>query len=102
MLQGAPRREWHKDCSTERMNPHFYRCLVSAGLVVALAGGSALHAAEKEDRSEQRAPEQTERKADKREARNAPSRFDTCKRDARGKQGPDRATFMTECLHDRH
>ena len=86
----------------ERMNPNFYRCLVAAGLAAALAGGSAHAAVEKEGKSEQRAAEQTERKADKREARNAPSRFDTCKRDARGKQGPDRATFMTECLHDRH
>ena len=26
--------------------------------------------------------------------REAPSRFETCKRDARGKEGPDRATFV--------
>lgn len=85
------------------MNPYFYRCLAAAGLAVALAGGSALHAAEKEDdKSGQRAAEQTDSKADKRESRTAPSRFESCKRDARGKQGPDRAAFMTECLHERH
>lgn len=83
------------------MNPYFYRCLTAAGFAVAIAGGSALAAA-KEDRSEERAAKQSEKKADKREVREAPSRFETCKRDARGKEGPDRATFMTECLHERH
>lgn len=102
MLWGPPRSQRHRDCSTQGMNPYFPRCLAAAGLAVALAGGSAHAAAEKQDKSEQPAAGQAEAKTEKRGARNAPSRFDTCKRDARGKQGPDRATFMTECLHERH
>lgn len=101
MLWGRHRRQRHRDCTTWGMNPYFFKCLAAAGFAVAVAGGSAHAAADRQDKSE-RAAEQAEKKPEKTQKREAPSRFDSCKRDARGKQGPDRATFMTECLHERH
>ena len=86
------------------MNSSLYRCLAAAACIAALAGGSALAAADKPDKSGP-AQERTEERASSKEKRDSskqPSRFASCRRDARGKEGPDRASFMTECLHKRH
>jgi hypothetical protein len=82
------------------MDTYLYRCLAAAGLAVVFAGGTAHAAADNADKSE-RTEERASAK-DKRDSSKAPSRFQSCRRDARGKQGPERASFMTECLHDRH
>jgi hypothetical protein len=51
----------------------------------------------KSDRASQRAER---RKAPKDEPGMSQKELNTCKRDAQGKDGPERARFMTDCLKD--
>lgn len=89
------------------MTPYSNRLLSALTLGALIAFGSA-HAAD-EGRKAEPAPEKSDRAAQKAERRAAPQKepgrtqneLDTCKQDARGKDGPERARFMTKCLKDR-
>ena len=82
-------------CSHEYVKPRLHRWLTVLACASALLSTS-LHAANDRDRNESdgRTTQKSERVKDK------PTRFETCKREARGKDGPERASFMTECLKD--
>ena len=96
------------------MTPYTNRLLGALTLGAVLAFGSA-HAADEAKKPEPAAqkanpaPEKSDRAAQKAERRAAPKKapgrtqdeLDTCKHDAQGKDGPERANFMTKCLKDR-
>ena len=88
------------------MTLHLYRLCVAIAFSLALA---PTHAASDRDESKaERADskaERTEEKAvqeDAQKKRDAPTcDTDSCRRDAQGMHGPERAKFMTECLRKR-
>lgn len=80
------------------------RVLSALALGALLAFGSA-HAAD----DGKKAPETSDRASQKAERRDAPRKetgrtqkeLNTCKQEAQGKDGPERANFMTDCLKNR-
>lgn len=96
------------------MTPYSNRLLGALTLGAFIAFGSA-HAADEGKKPEpasqkaDSAPQKSDRGAQKAERRASPKKepgrtqneLDTCKQDAQGKDGPERANFMTKCLKDR-
>ncbi len=74
------------------------RWITAAGLALALAFVPA-HAAS--DGKSERAKEKAER-SDAPKKKTVRQDFASCRRDARDLDGPERARFMTKCLHERH
>ena len=73
----------------------------TAALGIALCVGSA-HAVEAEDTKSERADEQPRKNgAAKKRTGKTRDDLDSCKRDAEGMKGPERARFLTECLRER-
>jgi hypothetical protein len=75
------------------------RCITAAGLALALAFVPA-HAASddaKSDRAKDKAAERT----DAPKKKTVRQDFASCRREARDLDGPERARFMTKCLHER-
>lgn len=104
MLQGGSGGDGIELAARRLMKPYLHRGLVAAACAVALANGAA-HAAgenpDKHERAEERTDGRAARKGKRASPSREPSRFETCRRDAKGKEGPERASFMTECLHER-
>ena len=82
----------------------FIRKLFTAGALVLSCVFASAHAVEAEETKSERAEEEQSRKDDA-EEKKRPFRtrddLDSCKRDAEGLKGPERARFMTECLRER-
>ena len=73
----------------------------AAALGVSLCIGGAL-AVESEETKSERTEEQSRKDgAEKKRPNRTRDDLDSCKRDAEGMKGPERARFMTECLRER-
>lgn len=89
------------------MTPYSNRLLSALILGALLAFGSAQAA--DEGKKAEPASQKANSAAEKAQRRAAPQKgpgrtqaeLDTCKQDAQGKDGPERANFMTQCLKDR-
>jgi hypothetical protein len=82
------------------MTLYVNRWITAAGLALALAFVPA-HAASDNDKSDRAKQKAAERSAAP-EKKTVRQDFASCRRDARDLDGPERARFMTKCLHDRH
>jgi hypothetical protein len=87
------------------MTQRIHRIFAAAGLAASLSL-SFPHAYGAEDREGPKPEQAEERATDKaapKERRKPQAATDTvsCRRDAQGLHGPERATFMTECLKTR-
>jgi len=81
------------------MTPYMNRCITAAVHALALAFVPA-HAASDDAKSD-RAKDKAAERSDAPKKETVRQDFASCRRDARDLEGPERARFMTKCLHDR-
>lgn len=82
------------------MTTYMNRSITAAGMVLALMLGPA-HGASDDDAKAQRPREKAEERSDAPKKKTVGREFESCRRDARDLEGPERASFMTRCLHER-
>ena len=82
----------------------FIRKLFAVSLLAVSCGSGSAYAVESEDTKAERTEAQDQSRKDTAEKKR-PIRtrddLDSCKRDAEGMKGPERARFLTECLRER-
>src|SRR5688572_11208380 len=88
---------------TQYVRTIFAAAAIAASLALPLSLPSAYGADDREGSKPEQAEERTAEKAAPKERRKPQAATDTvsCRRDAQGLHGPERATFMTECLRTR-
>ncbi|MGZ8212841.1 MAG: hypothetical protein ACXWUH_20235 [Burkholderiales bacterium] len=83
------------------MTTHMNRCFTNAGLALALLCGPAFAASSNDAGKSQRGGEKAAERAEpKQQQKTVRQDFASCRREARNMDGPERARFMTRCLHE--
>jgi hypothetical protein len=78
-----------------------FRTLLAAGMLGFASCVSAAEPAPEADTQNDQADKGTDQQSTKKKGDRKGRDLDSCRRDARGLEGPERARFMTECLRSR-